>query len=199
MNVATERAVIVSMPLPFHTGDAVFAVASTGHLYVAMPTADSPAQQTEYSGMLLRFNADGTVPDDQRGTPVFATGYANPTAVTFDEGAQRLWVAGVDDHGQPSVSSLGESTSPLSLPATSLATSASANGDEHLFVVSAAGGLGRTLVEPGSALTSIWNLTIGTGLIRGVAASPSSDLFVVVEQASGQGTTSSIVRLTSLR
>jgi hypothetical protein len=198
-NDATERMVLVVLPLPDRAGNAVFAIGSAGHLYVAVPGAEDERQKTESSGMLLRYNTDGTVPDDQDNHPVFATGYAKPTALSFDEKAARLWVAGVDDHNQPSVSSLGESTSTLSLPASSLASVSAADDNEYLFAVSNAGGFGRSLVGPNGALTTTWELTIGTGLFRSVAASPGGDVFVVVEEISVSGMTSSVIRLTSRR
>jgi hypothetical protein len=196
---APERTVLVAVPLPVQAAHAVFAVGTSGHLYVAVPGSESDRQTIESAGMLLRYNADGTVPDEQHGDPVFATGYVQPTAVSFDDRASRLWVAGVDDRAQPSVSSLGESTSSLSLPASSLAAASGEDDSRYLLVVSDAGGLGRALVGPGGVLTTTGNLTIGTGLFRSVAASPDGDVFVVVEQTSVQGTTSSVLRLASPR
>ena len=150
----TAPEVLVRTALPFSGDDAAFALGSSGHLYVAVPEGENgDAQHTASAGVILRLNIDGTIPDEQHDSLVFATGYPKPTAVSFDDRTLRLWVAGLDDRNDPSISSLGERTSALSLPATSLAT-ASADGSDYLFVVSSAGGLGRARVEPNGVLTS---------------------------------------------
>ena len=48
-----------------------------------------------YAGKILRFDGDGTVPDENRAaSPVFAHGYAQPTRVTVDD--QNVWLMAVE-------------------------------------------------------------------------------------------------------
>jgi hypothetical protein len=191
-NQALERAVLVSMPLGSPAGEPVFAV-GFGELYVAVP-AD---EQAAIPGVLLPFNGDGTVPDDQHGSPIYATGYWRPSAIAFDQQTARLWLAGMDENGQASVSSLGESTSPLAMPAVSLETSADRDGLPYLLVASERGGFGRALVQPDGSLSSAEQIVFGLGLVRGITATPSGELFVVAEHPSLTGSTFSILRLSS--
>jgi hypothetical protein len=197
-NQAEERDEFVTIPLPSCASTGDFTVTSTGHVYVAVPEG-AGGRQPAHSGMLLRFNVDGNVPNEQLGSPTFATGYATPTAIAYDELTQRVWLAGVDDAGHSSVSSLGEGTSALLTPAISLATSTDAHGDQYLFAASGEGSLGRALVSPDGSLAATWQLAIGTGSIHSVAAGPSGDLFVAVQIPSAAGGTTSIIRLTLLR
>ena len=194
-NLAGEGDALVNIPMPSCVGTGDFTVTSDGHVYVAVPAA-AGGQQTAHSGMLLRFNVDGTVPGEQSGSPTFATGYATPTAIVFDGLTQRLWLAGVDDAGRPSVSSLGERTSALLIPAVSLATSAGANGNEYLFAASGEDNMGRAIVAADGSLETTSQLTIGTGLIHSVAAGLSGDLYLAVQAPSAAGFTTSILRLT---
>lgn len=194
-NQAEEPTEVVGIPLPACVGNGDFTVSSDGHVYVAVP-APSGGEQTMFSGMLLRFNADGTVPGEQSGSPVFATGYATPTSMVFDDLTQRLWLAGVDDAGRPSVSSLGERTSALLIPAVSLATSAGANGVHYLFAASGDDTIGRAMVAADGSLGASSQLAFGTGLIQSVAAGPSGDLYLAVQTPSAAGLMTSIVRLT---
>jgi hypothetical protein len=187
---AVDRAVMIRMSLGSHTGEPLFAV-GFGELYVAVP-AD---EQAAVPGMLLRFNDDGTVPDDQHGSPIYATGYWRPSAIAFDEQTARLWLAGMDESGQASVSSLGESTSPLAMAAVSLVTSADRDGLPYLLVASDRGGFGRARVQPDGSLSSTEQIPFGDGLVRSVAATPSGELFVVAEHPSAAGATFSILRL----
>lgn len=194
-NQAEERAVVISLPLSSGASDPVFAIGAAGHIYVAVPAAANSRGRTAFSGMLLRFNADGTVPDEQDGSPLFATGYVHPSAIVLDEQTQRLWLAGVDDDNQASVSSLGESTSLLLAPALSLAVS-DARGQHYLFAASDEGGFGRAQVEADGSLSTTSQLSIGLGVIRSVAVNAAGDLFVAVERPSRFGTTTLVVRLT---
>lgn len=104
-----ERAVVVSgLPLQAD-GDAVFTLDSNGYLYVAAPSTREPFSrgQDAYGGFLLRFNVDGTVPRENRaGSPIFAKGYAWPTALVWHAADQRLWLAGVDREWPHSVAIL---------------------------------------------------------------------------------------------
>jgi glucose/arabinose dehydrogenase len=197
-NQAQERTVIISLPLASGAGDAVFAAGTAGHIYVAVPSAANGHGRTAYSGMLLRFNADGTVPNEQQGSPLFATGYVHPSAIVLDEQTQRLWLAGVDDDERASVSSLGESTSPLLAPAVSLAVS-DADGQHYLLAASDDGGFGRAQVEADGSLSASSQLAIELGPIRGVAVNAEGDLFVAVDQPTRFGTTTLVVRLTPIQ
>ena len=183
---AAARSVIFSTPLP-SPGTALFAVASSGHIYVSVP------------GVVLRLNVDGTIPFDQRGSPVYATGYATPTAVALDERTQRLWLAGLDDHGQASVSVLGGPSSPALMPVTSMSTGTDGTGADYLYLASAAGSVAKAAIGAGHTISASWQLTID-GMVRDVAATLSGDVFVAVEsQASAGGPATSILRLTPAR
>ena len=197
-NQAVERAVVISLPLPSGASNAVFAKGAAGHIYIAVPAAANGDRRTAYSGMLLRFNADGTVPDEQEGSPLFATGYVRPGAIVLDERTQRLWLAGVDDDNQASVSSLGESTSLLLAPAVSLAVS-DAGGRQYLFAASDDGGFGRAQVETDGSFSMTSQLSIGLGPIRSVAGNAAGELFVAVDQPTRFGTTTLVVRLTPIQ
>ena len=113
--------------------------------------------------------------------------------------ATRRWLAGVDDRNRPTLSSLGERTSSLALPASSLAASPGTDDSPYLFVVSDAGGFGRALLAPDGSIASTWQLTDGVGLVRSVATNPSGEVFVVSERPSATGVTSSILRLTPMQ
>jgi hypothetical protein len=192
-NRAVEREVVTALPLPSSTGEGLFALTSTGYVYVALPAAGKG--EPSNPGTLLRFHLDGTVPAEQRGSPVIATAYADPTAMAYDDLTGRLWLAGTDAREQPSITSLDEATSALVLPATSLAAAAHAATD-YLFATSTGGTLGRVAVGPAGMLTGTAQLAIGSGLVRSVAVDPSGSLLVAVESETALGTTTSLLRLT---
>lgn len=93
-NRAGERAEIISgIALP-SSGDALFAVGASGHIYVAVPGSAGGAQP--YWGTVLRFNSDGSVPEDQTGSPVIAAGYTFPQAIALERFSERVWLHGMD-------------------------------------------------------------------------------------------------------
>ena len=182
-NLIDDRSTLVRVPLPAD-GHALFAVASTGHIYVALPDADGQP------GSLLRFNDDGTLPGDQAGSPVIATSYVEPTALTFDESAGRLWLAGVDEHNQTSISSLDGQTTPAAAGVVSLSATADATGSS-LFLTSTLGSLGQAQAAADGSIVSSRQLLIGNEHARSVTVGASGELFVA--------TASSILELTPAR
>src|SRR5688572_9101832 len=76
-NLLGERAVIVTgLPAPA-SGGAPFTVDDDGRIYVAIPSVGG---RDLYEAMVLRFNADGTVPTDSRAmSPVFSLGLEQPS------------------------------------------------------------------------------------------------------------------------
>jgi hypothetical protein len=90
--------IITGLPLPA-VGDPEFTIAADGRFYVSIPASPGFARGAEspYSGYILRFEFDGSVPKDSRGaSPIFAVGYVQPTAVASDPLQQRLWLTGVE-------------------------------------------------------------------------------------------------------
>jgi hypothetical protein len=193
-NRAEQRTVVTTTRVA-SLGPASFAVSAGGHVYVSVPATGSPREPL---GTVLRFNTDGTVPGEQGGSAVIAHGYATPTSTVFEEHAQRLWIAGTDDRSQSSATTIGGPLAPTVTPLTSLGTATAPTGRTSLFAASAAGALVTAIAQPDDTVTDGEELRIGSGLVRAVAATPSGDLFVVVEEAAPVGV-SSILRLTPLR
>lgn len=97
-NTLGERAVVIAaIPLP-SSGAAPFAIGPDGRIYVAIPSgAAGEASVSPYGASVLRFEADGSVPKDSRGaSPIFGSGYTQPTAIALESTQQRLWLTGVD-------------------------------------------------------------------------------------------------------
>lgn len=97
-NTLGERALVVAgIPLP-STGAAPFTIGPDGRIYIAIPSAGADeASGSPYGASVLRFEADGSVPRDSRGaSPIFGSGYTQPTAIALEATQPRLWLAGVD-------------------------------------------------------------------------------------------------------
>lgn len=95
-NRAGERVGIVSgIALP-PSGNALFAIGASGHIYVAVP---GPAGGSDpYWGTVLRFNRDGSIPQDHRnGSPVIGAGYTSPHAIALEPFSDRVWLSGIDE------------------------------------------------------------------------------------------------------
>jgi hypothetical protein len=194
-NQAGQPTVVLSIPLPSPHGRALFTVSVSGHLYAMIP-ADGRSPASPYSGMVLQLNIAGTGPFGEPGAPAaVAAGYANPTAITFDEYSQRVWLAGVDEWNQSSVASLGGSVSRASAVVTSLIGAA-----DHMFLSTAHGGLVRAQRAPSGTIVNAWPLVLERGLVHSAAAAPSGDLFVAVKnETTPDDATTSILQLTPAR
>ena len=94
-NRAGERAEIVpEIALP-PSGDALFAIDGSGHIYVAVPGTTSASQP--YWGTVLRFTPDGLAAEDPRtSSPVIGTGYTFPHAIALEPRSERVWLSGTD-------------------------------------------------------------------------------------------------------
>ena len=195
-NRAEDRTVVTTITLP-SSGRATFAVSSSGHLYVTAPADDSPWRT---SGSVLRVYTDGTVPVEQDGSAVIGAGYATPTAATFDEYAQRLWIAGIDHRNQSAVTTIGGPATQTIAPLNALSTVTDRQGRTSLFVTSALGILGTARLQPDGTMTDAGELRIGSSRVRTVTATPTGELFVAVATESVTTDPSfSILRLTPLR
>jgi hypothetical protein len=93
-NSLGERTVIVAgIALPA-AGDAVFAI-DASQIYVAVP--GSADRYHPHWGMVLRFNSDGSSPEDSISeSAVLAAGYTLPSAIATEPSSNRVWVSGVD-------------------------------------------------------------------------------------------------------
>jgi hypothetical protein len=95
--VLGERAVIIPA-LAFASGaEGIFTTDSAGRIYVAMPSAgDIRSTRNAYSGFILRFNPDGTVPSqNSNASPILARGLDQPSAFVWN-GEGQLLVSGLD-------------------------------------------------------------------------------------------------------
>jgi glucose/arabinose dehydrogenase len=90
-NALGEPAVVIS-GLPTFGRSPRLAIDSSGMIYVAVPGAGESTSDP-YAGMILRFNADGTVPQGSRAaSPQLAHGADDPAALTAD--GSYLWFVG---------------------------------------------------------------------------------------------------------
>ena len=63
------------------------------------------ARSDPYAGRVLRFAADGSVPEGQRGfSPIFADGFAVPRDLDWD--GRGVWLVGLDERSQPGIARL---------------------------------------------------------------------------------------------
>ena len=93
-NRAGQRTEILSgLTLP-PSGNALFAIGESGQVYVAVPGSREASQP--YWGAVLRFNPDGSVPEDRAGLPVIGTGYTFPQAISLEPLTERVWLSGTD-------------------------------------------------------------------------------------------------------
>ena len=192
-NRAGERVEILSrMPLP-QAGDAVFAIGSSGHIYVALP-ASADGFDPNW-GKVLRFNADGTVPGDhQSGSPVLTTGYTFPHAIALEPSSDRVWLSGMES--QPAASDV------LTVPVDSGARAALTvvpHADHHdLVSVAIDGVLKRTAAaQDGDAMllsldVSWWGRPIA------ITAGPAAEIYLSLHTPTAASTTS-IVQLVPTR
>jgi hypothetical protein len=80
------------------------AVDDTGRIYVAMP-GDAAARTDPYAARILRFAADGSVPEDHPGhSPVLAHGFVVPLDLDWD--GRAIWVLGRDEQSRPATGRL---------------------------------------------------------------------------------------------
>ena len=93
-NRAGERTEIVSGIVLPPSGNALFAIGGTGHIYVAVPGVGNVSQP--YWGTVLRFNADGSVPNDLNESPVIAAGYTFPHTIALEGFSDRVLLHGAD-------------------------------------------------------------------------------------------------------
>ena len=92
-NRAGERTEIVSgLTLP-PAGNALFAIGESGHIYVAVPGSREVSHP--YWGAVLRFNPDGSVPEDG-GSHVVGTGYTLPQTISLEPLTERVWLSGTN-------------------------------------------------------------------------------------------------------
>jgi hypothetical protein len=162
--------VIASLPLEGDT-DPRFTIDAAGRIYVAMPASDR--RLDPYAGMILRFNADGTVPSDSRAaSPVFAEGYRAPTSVAADD--RHLWLTAADPRSHRwSRLSLDPSADP-DLRRVGLLADVDVNGTLHIL---AADGEAEEVVE----LTEAGEMLVG----EAVAIGGDRTIYVALRRPAG--------------
>lgn len=84
--------VIAALPIP-NVDRVPFALDAAGRIYIAVP-GGAAGRRGPYDGMILRFERDGSVPNDSPAmSPIFASGYDAPMSMMWDASAARLRVA----------------------------------------------------------------------------------------------------------
>jgi glucose/arabinose dehydrogenase len=97
--------VIDDLPANFYHAGGALAFGPDGHLYVSVGEALASAFSNDprtASGMILRYRADGSVPEDNPipGSPVYAIGLRNPQALAWYPARQQLITT---EHGPSSL------------------------------------------------------------------------------------------------
>jgi hypothetical protein len=88
---AQAALIVPDLPLPAE-GDPSMAVDASGYIYLAMPVW-AGGSTDPYSGALLRYAADGTLPRDAgQASPVVAANAATPVALAAEPGRGRVWL-----------------------------------------------------------------------------------------------------------
>jgi len=212
--VLGERAVIIPA-LAFPSGaEGIFTTDSAGRIYVAMPSAaDARSTRDAYSGFILRFNPDGTVPSqNSNASPILARGFDQPSAFAWN-GEGQLLVTGLDrtsswlsriDIGAPSVQwprVLGTVPVTTGTAAARLASGAAAGETASLgnalFLIDRSNRLNRVLTTPdGPADADVIELPDSKRAIAAVAGARSKTY--VVSSAAIEGNLS-ILELTPLQ
>jgi hypothetical protein len=177
-----------------------FTVDDLGRVYVAMPGATG-ARSDPYAGRLLRFAADGSVPDDQRGvSPIFADGFPVPLDLDWD--GRAVWIVGLDDRSQPNARRLrldvDDDGWPRRLSGTGLeswpgldvsAVDVTASGNEQIspaFVVDTSHRLYRVTRRADDAVAQVEPMSWPADTLPvDVAIGPHGSIHVVVKTASG--------------
>jgi glucose/arabinose dehydrogenase len=93
-----ERAVLLDrIPARRLSPTASLAFGGDGRLYIGFDDGDDEEEAqrlASYSGKVVRLNADGTAPSDQRnGRPVHASDFGAPVSLSWDTPGSSLWVA----------------------------------------------------------------------------------------------------------
>jgi glucose/arabinose dehydrogenase len=186
---------------------AALRVGPDAKLYAAFDDGENPdaaARLSEWSGKILRLNADGSTPDDQpAASPVFWSGLRSPRGLDWTLDGAALWIAqrGVDGLDRMAALVTGPErprrasqrvayTLPQPLGARSLALHRGQDipqfrGD--MFVAaSEAGYLLRVRFSPSEPLRAVSSerlLEGRIGLVRGVAVSSDGALYVASDSA----------------
>jgi hypothetical protein len=200
-------AVASGLPLPSPV-ETPIALDDGTHVYLALPAFDGRRDSLfAYNGFVLRFSPDGTAPRDSRaGSPVFAYGYASPTALSWSTlNGGELWLAGRGSRTAGGLARVESSVSAEPWPAVprvvgvDVPTPApdvdglalAAPGKAPALFIATSGMLRRTVIPPAGAWPTWSAADFGlSGDIAGVAAGPNGDVYVVVA-----GTSFSILRL----
>jgi hypothetical protein len=206
-NRLAQRAVVVSLPFTAD-GDPHVALDAENQIYVALPAgADSRLRGPDpYGGSVLRFAPDGTVPSPSGQTsPILASAFERPSAMTSDAAGRRVWIAGRDGGSAPAAGWVawagvppraagraGRSLIPemgltgfsaAGAPGAdivSLAVSSDGGEAVRVFTVDAEGHVHQVLL--GRQPARVTRLTAGDANVRAVVAGPRRTLYVVTEE-----------------
>jgi glucose/arabinose dehydrogenase len=197
-----ERAVLLDrVPAAVDRPAGSIAFGPDGKLFVGLDDGgdrDRAAQPGSFNGKVLRFNADGTTPDDQPGgTPVYSMNHLSPGDLDWDPASLSLWLADSRRHETDcliAVQSPGRSlnrrpfTFPISAGPVSLAmirASAVAALQRNLFVASGEDGnvLRVRFSEASPNVVSTERLTIDrSSRVRVLEAAADGTLYVGLDK-----------------
>jgi hypothetical protein len=198
----TDPAVVVP-GLSADDGTARLTMDRSGRLYVALSASRQGSRADPYAGRILRFNRDGTVPDDSRAaSPILAEGFRQPMGLGV-HGA-RLWASGRDDRwpdmlmhlaldGAPANGPWPRALEPMSTLARQAVQSRVAADDDVTAYIDAAGELHILDISVGLMRKVQLRDAHGDLVPEAVVSSTRSDVYVAVRQSDGSF---SILRLT---
>jgi hypothetical protein len=178
-------------------GQPLVATDASGLIYIVVPAdGHRTASPDGFSGTLLRYSPDGTVPwDSGQQSPVMATAYSQPTALALDLYSGRVWIAGgIDQPGLASISARAPAAAPARLvPATGITSDAifprlvsmafmpgAPDSASRLFVVDANGGLSQASSSPGAQGAAFARIpSIAEAFAVSVSPGPEGSITVV--------------------
>jgi hypothetical protein len=171
-----------------------FTVDDAGRIYVAMPRA-ADAGADLYGGRVLRFAADGSVPEDHPGSsPILAESLPVPLDLDWD--GRAVWIVGLDERSHAAMGRVlldaGDQEWPRRLSATSLESppglevSALEMAGRQGVLIDTTQRLHRVLRFDLESVPQVEAMTwSANGLPLDVAIGPHGSIFLVVRMATG--------------
>ena len=184
-NAAGERVTIVhGIPLPA-SGEPQLAIDTRRRLHITVPAAAMSGGRS----LVLRLNADGTVPpENPGGSPVVAEHPGTLTAIAWV--SDRLWLF----HQQSGIldSSAGRGLRDV----VSFAGRELAGGSRELLALTSDGTFSRTPIDGSGQAGPTRNLAVSrSGVFGGMTTDPDGVTYVAVTNHSLRGATSSILQI----